>query len=140
MNNNGFINIINESFSPILLSLGFKNRKDSISGKLYESLFTGNGFGVSISFEPGERLFNVIIFSDTNGALSDIDNTEKSPRLSDLNRKYMSLVSHEEISKNERIFSKIKTHDKDEEILLKMAKELRLTLPIYMDTFPRMHS
>lgn len=129
MNSNVFMNIIHHSFAPTLLALGLKGRREKISGKLYESVFAGNGHGVSISFEPGEGLFNVTLFPETNDTLSDIDNAEKTLHLSDLNIRYMPSVSPDELFENEKFFSGTAPQDNDEAILLKMAKELRLTLP-----------
>ena len=123
------MDIIHHSFAPTLLALGLKNKRETISGKLYESVFTGNGHGVSISFEPGEGPINVIIFAETSDASSDMDDAEKTLHLRDLNIRYMPSVSPEELVENEKFFSGTAPHDNDEAILLKMAKELRLTLP-----------
>ncbi|MCA2998931.1 MAG: hypothetical protein ING75_10050 [Rhodocyclaceae bacterium] len=65
--------------------------------------------------------------------LSEIDDLTESPRLADLNRRYMASVTSEERLKNEEFFRGIVTGDDDERMLLKMAKELRLVLPIYLN-------
>jgi hypothetical protein len=104
----------------------------SISGRLYRSSFTGPAHSVCVSFEPGDDVFFVLVFSRQHGELSDIDDRLKTPRLSDLNSRYMSKVGSEERAANESAFQSVVARDEEERVLLKAAKELRLVLPKYL--------
>jgi hypothetical protein len=132
MNGQDFLRIINEVYAPFLNELGFLMDTPSISGRLYDVGFTAPKHSVSVSFEPGDDVFFVFVFSRENGRLSDMDDRLKTPRLSDLNKRYMKSVTSEERAINEAAFKAIKTRDKEKEILVKFAKELRLVLPRYL--------
>jgi hypothetical protein len=56
----------------------------------------------------------------------------KTPRLSDLNSRYMNTVSSEERAANEAAFKSVEARDEEEKLLLKSAKELCLVLPKYL--------
>ena len=73
-----------------------------------------------------------MVFSRKNGELSDIDDRTKTPRLADLNNRYMAAILNEERAENEAVFESVAVNDKDERLLLKAAKELRLVLPRYL--------
>jgi hypothetical protein len=132
MNGQDFLRITSEAFSPFLRALGFAVDEPSISGRYYRVSFTSSSHGISISYEPGDEALFVIVFSRKNGELSDIDDRITTPRLSDLNSRYMEAITNEERVDNEAIFESIKVNDKEERILLKAAKELRLVLPKYL--------
>jgi hypothetical protein len=85
-----------------------------------------------VSFEPSDKAFFVMVFSRKNGELSDIDDRLKTPRLFDLNTRYMNRVTTEERTANEAVFQSIMARDEEERMLLKLAKELRLVLPRYL--------
>ena len=87
---------------------------------------------VSVSFEPGDDSLFVIVFSRTRGDWSAMDDREMSPRLSDLNTRYMSMIGPKERSDNETYFRTAEASDPVEKSLLKAAKELRLVLPMYL--------
>jgi hypothetical protein len=132
MNGQDFLRIVNEAFAPFLKDLGFTMDTPSISGRLYRASFTGQNHSVSVSFEPGDESFFVLVFSREHGELSDMDDRLKTPRLSDLNNRYMSTVSSEERAANEAAFKSVVARDDEERNLLKSAKELRLVLPKYL--------
>lgn len=106
--------------------------KPSISGRFYRASFTSSSYSISVSYEPGDEALFVMIFSRENGQLSNIDDRSKTPRLTDLNKRYMSIVTSEERAANEAAFEAISVRDKEEQLLLKYAKELRLVLPKYL--------
>ena len=103
----------------------------SISGRVYRGSFTGPKHSVSVSFEPGDEAFFVLVFSREDGKLSDMDDRLKTPRLSDLNSRYMNGVRSEDRAANESFFQSIVARDQEERALLRSAKELRLVLPKY---------
>lgn len=132
MNSNSFLRITNDAFAPFLKELGFIMDKTSISGRFYRASFTGKNHVVSISYEPGDDALFVIIFRHYDGKLSDIDNREETPRLCDLNKRYMPFVTDEDRIKNDVVFRSINFEGKEEFRLLKSAKDLRLVLPQYI--------
>ena len=132
MSGNGFLQIIKTAFVPFLKDLGFLMSETSISGRFYRASFLGRSHSIWVSFEPGDSILFVIVFGREDGKLSDIDDPMKTPRLADLNRRYMASVTNEQRAENEIVFETIFAHDKDERLLLKSAKELRLVLPRYL--------
>lgn len=136
MNGQGFLRITSEAFAPFLDKLGFVMDKASISGRYYRTSFTSPTHCVSVSYEPGDEALFVIVFSRKNDELSDIDDHIKTPRLADLNNRYMAAVTSEERLENEAAFESIGANDKEERLLLKAAKELRLVLPKHLHSSP----
>jgi hypothetical protein len=132
MNGEGFLRIVSEAFAPFLAGLGFSADAPTISGRFYRASFTGHMHSVSVSFEPGDEVFFVMVFSVNGGELSDMDDRLKTPRLTDLNRLYMNAVSSAERAANEATFQSVIARDEEERVLLKSAKELRLVLPRYL--------
>jgi hypothetical protein len=132
MNGQDFLRITNEAFVPFLKGLGFVMDEPSISGRFYRVSFTGSAHAVSVSYEPGDDALFVMVFSRENGELSDIDDRTKTPRLADLNSRYMATITSEDRAENERTFECVAVNDKEERLLLKAAKELRLVLPKYI--------
>lgn len=132
MNGQDSLRIVNEAYAPFLKELGFSMEAPSISARLYRATFTGPKHSVSVSFEPGDGAFFVLVFSREHGELSDMDDRLKTPRLSDLNSRYMNMVSSEERTANEAAFKSVVARDNEERVLLKAAKELRLVLPKYL--------
>src|SRR5204863_7251060 len=132
MNGQDFLRIANEAFAPFLKELGFSIDTPSISGRLYNATFTSQEHSVSLSFEPSDEAFFVLVFSREHGELSDFDDRLKTPRLSDLNSRYMKTVTNEELVSNEAAFRCVVVRDEEERALLRAAKELRLVLPRYL--------
>ena len=134
MDGQDFLRIVNESFTPFLGKIGFLMDRPSISGRSYRASFTGRKNSVWVSFEPGDGILVVYVFSLENGELSEIDDRLKTPRLADLNHRYMSSVTNQERSANEAVFQQVLVKDNHERALLKAAKDLRLVLPKYIES------
>lgn len=132
MNGQDFLRITSTAFAPFLKKLGFAVDEPSVSGRYYRVSFTSSSHCVSISYEPGDEALFVIVSSRKNGELSDIDDRIATPRLADLNSRYMAAITNEERVENEAAFEFVIVNDKEERILLKAAKELRLVLPKYL--------
>ncbi len=118
---------------PFLEEFGFRMETPSVSGRLYCVNFTAATHTVFLSYEPGDGELFVVVSSAGEGLLADFDDRGKSPRLADLNALYMKFVTADERRANDNIFSSIIVKDKAEHRLLKVAKELRLVLPKYLD-------
>ncbi|MCI0557993.1 MAG: hypothetical protein MN733_05820 [Nitrososphaera sp.] len=134
MNGQDFMRVIHDAFEPFLVALGFSMDIPSISGRFYRVSFSNPKNAVSVSYEPGDNALFVLVFSREKGELSDIDDRAKTPRLADLNSRYMHLVSNDERAVNELFFQPVVVRDQEERLLLKCAKELRLVLPRYLNT------
>jgi len=132
MNGDDFKRIIAEAFEPCLKKLGFALKALSISGREYSVCFESDAQVVDVSYEPGDDYLNISVYRRENTTLSDIDDRSKTPRLSDLTRQYMPLVTRDERSVNEALFKSIVTRDATEGRLLKSAKDLCLVLPKYL--------
>ena len=134
MNSQDFLRIVNTAFQPFLVALGFSLDAPSISGRFYRVSFSSAINTVSVSYEPGDNAFFIVVFSRENDELSDFDDRNKTPRLTDLNSSYMHQVSDNERSENALFFKPVLTENQEERFLLKCAKELRLVLPLYLST------
>jgi len=132
MNGLGFFRIIEAAFAPLLAHLGFSMDRPRISGRVYSASFSNQRCSVNVSFEPGDERLLVLVFTKEDGKLSDIDDRAKTPRLADLNRRYMRQVLLQERTANENAFKSISADDTQERLLLKYAKELRLVLPRHL--------
>lgn len=132
MNGQDFLRVIQDAVEPFLMTLGYSMEAPSISGRFYRASFSGSKNVVSLSYEPGDNVLFIFILSRENGELSDIDDRTKTPRLADLNARYMPLISNTERAANEIFFQNVVVKDQEEWQLLKCAKELRLVLPRYL--------
>ena len=137
MNSASFRRLIEEAFNPFLKKLGFHSQPLQINGRFCEAEFKGKNFTLSVSFEPGDDYFTTMLIQNNNSSLAAIDDSQKTPHLSDLNRMYMGEVTQQEREGNEAYFSSIKAEDSNELELLKCAKELRLVLPRHLKSNPR---
>lgn len=131
MNGHHFLRIVSVAFRPFLLELGFEKEHCMASGRHYSASFETPEMQVCISHEPGNGICEVYIFNKIEGRWSSIDNRIDTPRLSDLNRRFFSRVSREERMRN---FSHMQASDSEEARLLKAAKELRLVLPMFLES------
>lgn len=131
-----FQNFIKKVFTPFLKEMGFTPESPHLSGRYYRVNFIGDVHTLVVSFEPADSFFTVMLVRNDDNDLSAIDDPERTPRLADLNRMYMSQVTPSEREKNESFFSKIRVKDRSEQVLLKSAKDLRLVLPRYLKTQP----
>jgi hypothetical protein len=135
MDGQEFTRIVREAFEPFLVKLGFRMELPLISGRYYRVHFNSPKNMVSVSFEPGDEALFVIIFHRENGELSHIDDSS-TPRLSDLNSRYMRTVTNDERLKSDTFFNAVHVADEAGKLLLKSAKELSLVLPRYLNEAP----
>lgn len=134
MDGQDYLRITTDAFVPFLSELGFRMDAPSISGRFYRVSFTALRHQVSLSYEPGDDAFFVVVFCREGGQLSDYDDRTRTPRLSDLNMRYMHLVSVSERASNQAFFEGVIARDPGEGLVLKAAKELRLVLPRHLQS------
>ena len=134
MDDKSFLRLANEAFVPFLRDLGFRMDTPTIHGRLYDVTFTGARHQVSVSYEPGDDYFLVMVFSREGSQLSHYDDRTKTPHLSDLNKRYMHLVPATERESNPAFFSGVIASDPNERLVLKAAKDLRLVLPRHLQS------
>ena len=132
MDGQDFIRVMHDAFEPFLVVLGFSMETPSTSGRFYRASFSSTENSVWVTYEPGDDALFVYVFCRDKNGLSDIDDRIKTPRLSDLNSRYMHSVSKDELTENELFFQPVDVRDNDERLLLKCAKELRVVLPRYL--------
>ncbi len=132
MNGQEFIRLAHEAFEPFLKDLGFVMDAPLISGRYYRVSFSTQEHVVSVSYEPGDNALFVIIFGRQHQELSDIDDRKATPRLSDLNSRFMPTVTKAERVANEIAFESVMAYDNEQRLVLKAAKELCLVLPKFL--------
>jgi hypothetical protein len=132
MNGQDFSRVIDQAFSPFLRELRFIAQPTQISGRAYHASFSGPQHTLSVSFEPGDDYFSIMLLAKGADDLASIDDRSKTPRLSDLNARYAASVSSAEREANELFFSGVSVNHPFERQLLKFAKELRLVLPKHL--------
>lgn len=132
MNGADFSRLVYDAFVPFLLDLGFSIQPIQVSGRYYRASFTNEAFTLLVTFEPGDNQIVIMLVSNGEDDLKSIDDSRKTPRLSDLNAKYMNEVSPESRLRSKERFGSILANDADERRLLKCAEELSLVLPLHM--------
>ncbi len=88
MNGVEFVQAIRREVLPVLEPLGFR-LETSVSGRMYSAEFVTPTHVVSISYEPGDDYFLVLVFTVIDGKRSDIDDVARTPRLNNLNQRYL---------------------------------------------------
>ena len=132
MTGHRFERMVRQVFEAFISRLGFTMAPLSISGRVYSVHFTSSTHVVSVSYEPGDEQVLVTVSPVAQNLLSDYDDRARTPRLGDLNARYMKLVTDEERLANHAAFSSIVADDKEELRLLKSLRELCLVLPRYL--------
>lgn len=115
-------------FEPFLEQLGFTIQPVHLSGRYYRASFISHRHTLIITFEPGDEYITVMLLTNGDADLRSIDDPTKTPRLSDLNARYMRFVTASERAENEEFFVQLEPRDRAESELIKCAKELRLVL------------
>jgi hypothetical protein len=125
MDGPGFLRIVRAGFAPFLKDLGFGMDTPCVSGRLYRITFTRPKEVVWVAYEPGDEMLSIMLFTRQNEVLSDTDDRSTTPRLNDLDLRYMHTVAKVERRANEVLFRAIEPRDNEQRLLLKAAKELR---------------
>lgn len=132
MNGSRFESLVQSAFKPFLSDLNFEMEPIHVSGSYYRASFVDHRHRLSVSFEPGDEVVTVTLFTIGIHDIESINDPVKSPRLSTLNARYMGLVTGKERADNEVFFGKLHARGHIENVLIKCAKELRLVLPHHL--------
>lgn len=128
MNAEAFHDVVRRLISPALEPLGFVLQM-SVSGRMYSAEFVSPDHVASISFEPGDDYLLVVVFTVTDGVRSDLDDRQRTPRLCDLNRRFMSPAEIEQLHRSPTLEC---TGYPSTAKLVKSARELAVVLPRYV--------
>lgn len=128
MNGNEFVSAATRFLLPVLAPMGF-SMATTVSGRLYCAEFISPTHIVSISFEPGDDYWLVLIFTVKNGVRSDIDDRIATPRLADLNAKFLG---RDDGATLEMIRRRDPTIDAAERKIQRISAELAVVLPRYL--------
>jgi hypothetical protein len=131
MNGADFELAIRRHVLPALQPLGFELKADGVrsSGRLYSADFTSPHYVVSISFEPGDDYLLVVVFTVKNGMRSNIDDRQATPRLADLNARYLGAEDAEALQASH---PDARPLDDEERRVRRVGAELAIVLPRYM--------
>jgi hypothetical protein len=132
MSGKDFESLIHRAFSPFLSPLGFELQPLHLSGRLFRASCAGPRYILLITFEPGDGETTVMLLTKGHEDLRSIDDTERTPRLPDLNARYVGRVTPEGRAANDAFFRSIEVDDPAERKLLKCARDLRLVLPLHL--------
>ncbi len=132
MTGNRFAALVKAIFNLFMCDLGFKAEKPHLSGRYYRASFVGNKHTLVVLFEPGDDYLTTMLVCNDDNDLAAIDDPQRTPRLADLNRRYMNEVSQQDRQANDAYFSSINVVGRKEQELLKCAKDLRLVLPRHL--------
>jgi hypothetical protein len=130
VNGNEFVSAATRFLLPLLAPMGF-SMATTVSGRLYSAEFISPTHVVSISFEPGDDYWLVLIFTVKNGVRSDIDDRIATPRLADLNAKFLA---RDDGAALEMIRQRDPAIDPAERKIQRISAELALVLPRYLAT------
>lgn len=132
MNGNSFGSLIDSAFCPFLSELGFTFQSAHLSGRYYRATFVESRYTLIVTFEPGDEEVIVMLLTNGDDSLKAIDDSAKTPRLGDLNARYMSETTVRARTENDVYFGQFERTDQAEKKLLKCAKDLRLVLPLHL--------
>jgi hypothetical protein len=129
MNGDTFTEAVNRYLDPVMRPLGFES-EIRVSGRLYSANFQSSSHMVSVSFEPGDEYWLVVVHTVTDGLRSEIDDRVTTPRLGDLNAKYLTSRDGPAL---EALQSNETTINPMTQKIRKIAAELAVVLPRYLN-------
>jgi hypothetical protein len=132
MNGNYFSSLIDSAFRPFLSDLGFTFQSTHLSGRYYRATFVEPQHTLVVTFEPGDEEVVVMLLTNGDDSLKAIDDSAITPRLGDLNARYMSETTARARKENNAYFGQFEQTDPAEKMLLKCAKDLRLVLLLHL--------
>ena len=95
---------------------------------MYSAEFTSATHVVSVSYEPGDDFLLVVIFTVKDGIRSNIDDRVATPRLSDLNARFLHASDADEL--NRRLSEG--ALGPEERRIQRIRAELSIVLPRYL--------
>lgn len=128
MNGDEFREAVTRHLTPVLEPLGFAT-DFKISGRAYGAEFRSAQHVVSVSYEPGDDYFLILVFTITDGVRSHFDDRTASPRLADLNARFLGPG---DVPALEAIKQRPLPADPVERRIQRAAAELAIVLPRYL--------
>jgi hypothetical protein len=113
----------------VLQSRGFQ-MTTHISGRMYSVEFGSDTHVVSVSYEPGDDYLLVVIFTVRDGIRSNIDDRVATPRLSDLNARFLHASDADELTRR-RSGAAL---GPEERRIQRIGAELAIVLPRYLQS------
>ena len=102
--------------------------KPDVSGRMYSVEFGSDTHVVSVSYEPGDDYLLVAIFTVKDGIRSNIDDRVATPRLSDLNARFLHASDAGELTRRRSEGAL----GPEERRIQRIAAELSIVLPRYL--------
>ena len=128
MNSDQFVAAVNAELRPVLEPLGYRV-STKVSGRAYDAECATEDCVAIISFEPGDDFLLVAVVSENDGVRSSLDDRTASPRLGDLNRRYLEPADVEVLELSRRNDTAL---DPDARKLVAAMRQLCLVLPRYV--------
>lgn len=128
MNGETFVATVERLLAPALAPLGFLLHS-SVSGRLYLVEFVSPHHVLSISFEPGDEFLQAVVFTVAEGTRSDSDDRTATPRLSDLNQRFLRPQDAQALIEASH---DLQLNDPSMARLIKLARELAIVVPRYL--------
>lgn len=132
MTSQKFVQIINEFFVPFLHDMGFRLDSIEVNGRFYLARFKGSNHLLNVCFEPGEDYLSAQMSTNGKDIFKVLDDPKFSPKVSELNRRFMGAVTNLEFEANNRFFESATADDPLDRKLIKIARDLRLVLPKFL--------
>jgi hypothetical protein len=128
MNSDQFVEAVKTVLCPSLEPLGFRISTRT-SGRSYEAECATDDHVAIVSFEPGDGFLLVAVLSVDNGNRSSLDDRAASPRLSDLNRRFLDQADVELL---EQVRRRDQPGDPEIARVVSALRQLCLVLPKYV--------
>jgi hypothetical protein len=128
MNSDQFVAAVKAVLCASLEPMGFRISTKT-SGRSYDAECATDDHVAIVSFEPGDGFLLVAVLSVDNGIRSNLDDREKSPRLSDLNRRFLDPA---DVDRLELARSRDLPGDPEMSRVVSAMRQLCLVLPKYV--------
>ena len=125
-----FEKLVETDFGFLISEFNYKPYNRNNRTNFYDIQYKDSDTIISISLEPIENYFQVILFKLDNGNLPDYDDKTKTIHLSAMRTELLVKVENSMFEKNNQYFETIEVRNDFERIVLKAAKDLRLCLKV----------
>jgi hypothetical protein len=129
MDDSKFVSLVCRYVRPALQPFGF-SVQTAVSGRTFSAEFISKDLVVSIAYEPGDDYLLVAIFTVDDGIRSNIDDRIATPRLSDLNSRFLQASDADELTR--------RRYDgalgPEERRMQRIGAELAIVLPRYLQS------
>ena len=129
MDDSEFVSSVCRYVRPALRPFGF-SIATAVSGRTFSAEFISEDLVVSIAYEPGDDYLMVVVFTVNDGVRSHIDDRIATPRLSDLNFRFLRASDADELAR--------RRYDgalgPEERRIQRIGAELAIVLPRYLQS------